>query len=388
MNPAIVAVGYNRPDDLERLLTSVNNAAYDSDDIPLVISLDKAANEADVLAVAEAFEWKHGEKIIRTFPERQGLRRHVLQCGDLSEKYGSVIILEDDLLVSPMFYKYVLQALDFYKDRQEIAGVSLYSHEWNGYARKHFRPIVDQYDAFLGQIGVSWGQCWTANAWSRFRAWYAEHEDKLEENFDVPYSINKWSSHSWGKYFTFYIVEKDLYYVMPRTSLSTNYSDVGQHAAMADNVYQVRLLQATDMQYRFPQPEEALRYDIFFENMTLAEHFPEELRRDGLCIDLIGLERVQLRQRYLLSTRRLPYAVIKSYGLQLRPAEMNVWQDIPGDDIFLYDTHTPAKAPADNRFRVFRYEIRGFSVKEIWYYATRLLKLSLSTHLAARLRKR
>ncbi len=378
MKPAIVAVGYNRPNDLVRLLESVNRATYPDEDVTLVISLDKASNEAEVVAAAEKFEWKHGEKIIRTFPERQGLRKHVIQCGDLTEKYGAVIILEDDLLVSPNFYRYTQQALEFYGDNPKIAGISLYTHEFNGYARKHFTPIADEYDAFLGQIGVSWGQCWTEYTWKRFKKWYLEHEDKLQENFDIPYVINRWSAQSWGKYYTYYIVENDLYYVFARNALTTNYSDAGQHVRVPDNTYQVRLLQSDKKDYKFPKFEDALRYDIFFENMKLAECFPEEIRKDGICIDLSGLERHKYKQRYILSTRALPYKVIKSYGLQLRPADMNIIYDIPGDEIRLYDREVPARAPKKTLFEVYHYEIRGFSSKEVFRYAKAYLKRMLS----------
>lgn len=374
MKPAIVAVGYNRPNDLLRLLNTVNAAKYETDDISLIISIDKAPNEEEVVKVAENFKWKHGEKIVRTFPERQGLRKHVIQCGDLSEKYGSVIILEDDLLVSPNFYRYTQQALDFYEDNEKIAGISLYTHEWNGYARKNFTPLADEYDAFLGQIGVSWGQCWTDSAWKGFKKWYAEHENNLCENFDIPYVINKWSDHSWGKYFTNYIVEKDLYYVFARTALSTNYSDAGQHVKISDNVFQVSLMQSEKKDYKFPEFEDAIRYDIFFENMKLSKYFSKEIQDEGICIDLTGLERHRYKQRYILSTRTLPYKVVRQFGLQLRPIEMNIMYDIPGDDIYLYDTKEAWSKPKNNAFKVFRYEIRGFSSKEILYYAKNLLK--------------
>ena len=112
MNPAIVVVGYSRPDTLKRLLQSVGNATYHDSDIDLIISLDKADNEEDVVKVANDFEWRFGKKTIRRFPERQGLRKHIIQCGDLTEKYGAVIILEDDLLVAPDYYEYVKAALD------------------------------------------------------------------------------------------------------------------------------------------------------------------------------------------------------------------------------------------------------------------------------------
>ena len=104
IKPVIVAVGYNRPHCMKRLLESIGNAEYEIDDVTLIISIDESNKSDLVQKVAEDFDWKHGEKIIRRFPERQGLKKHIIQCGDLSEKYGAVIILEDDLYVSPGFY--------------------------------------------------------------------------------------------------------------------------------------------------------------------------------------------------------------------------------------------------------------------------------------------
>ena len=44
---------------------------------------------------ATEYNWEYGEKIVRTFPERQGLKKHILQCGDYTSKYDVVVILED-----------------------------------------------------------------------------------------------------------------------------------------------------------------------------------------------------------------------------------------------------------------------------------------------------
>jgi len=118
--PAIVVVAYNRPNSLKRILQSISLANYNSQkDIPLIISIDKATNEDEVVKVAKEFKWNFGKKEIRTFKERQGLRKHVIQCGDLSIKYGAAIILEDDLFVSPNYYNYIVNALDFYENSRK-----------------------------------------------------------------------------------------------------------------------------------------------------------------------------------------------------------------------------------------------------------------------------
>lgn len=383
MNPAIVVVGYNRPDTLKRLLQSIGNANYYDRDINLVISLDKADNEEDVVKVADNFEWKYGKKIVRRFPKRQGLRRHIIQCGDLTEKYGAVIILEDDLLVAPDYYEYVKAALNCYKDEECITGIALYSHEWNGYARKNFVPMADQYDTYLGQYSITWGQCWNYKWWSQFKKWYLDHERKLVENPKIPMNINHWSDKSWGKYFVNYIVEKDKYYIIPRISRSTNCSDVGEHVKSADNVHQVRLMTGSVETYHFAPVNMAQRYDIFFESMNIKSFFEEEIG-DNLVVDLAGYGRTEDGKRYVLSTLSLPYKIVQSYGLQLRPYEMNIFQHVSGDGIFLYDTFTEDQAKKNRNQDVMRYEIRGFSVRDLLPYVKYLFNESIRNKIKRR----
>ena len=116
MNIAIVAVGYNRPDSMEQLLNTVVKADYANDKVDLIVSIDKGEKQNEIVKVAEKVEWLFGNKIIRAFPERQGLRKHIIQCGDLTEKYDAVVVLEDDLNVSEYFYTYVKQTLSFYEE--------------------------------------------------------------------------------------------------------------------------------------------------------------------------------------------------------------------------------------------------------------------------------
>ncbi|WP_051195889.1 glycosyltransferase [Clostridium paraputrificum] len=379
MNPTIVAVGYNRPDILKRLLHSIENAKYNTNNVNLIISIDKASNEMEVVKVAEEFIWSHGKKIIRRFPERQGLRKHILQCGDLTEKYGAVIILEDDLIVSTNFYEYTIAALNYYENEKCITGISLYSHEWNGYARKNFVTVADQFDTYLGQFSITWGQCWTDKWWRQFKQWYKDHEDKLEENYKIPSNINRWSDKSWGKYFVNYIVETNKFYVIPRVSYSTNCSDVGEHVRVADNVHQVRLMTGNVESYYFAPVNQAQKYDIFFENLKLENQFEKKICDEGIVIDLAGYGRKQNGKRYLLTTLELPYKILKSYGLQLRPYEMNIMYDIPGENIFLYDTKRAERKrnKKKNLIHVIRYEVRGFSVRDFIPYITFLVKQSL-----------
>lgn len=334
--PAIVAVGYNRPDSMRRLLTSIGAASYPEGDVPLIVSIDECADSDQVAAVAEAFTWRHGTKTVRRFPERQGLRRHILSCGDLSEEYGAVIVLEDDLIVSPSFYLFAAQAANRYRDDARICGTALYRHAWNGYAELPFAPVQNGYDVFFGQFSITWGQCWTDCQWKRFRTWYAEHEDRLPEANDaLPAGVSRWGDKSWGRYFVSYIVETDRYYAIPYIALSTNASDAGEHNRISDNAHQVALLDGVKELFELPDFDKGIRYDVFFERI-----FDDDFKIGGIdakeiCVNLNGTKQSTLGKSYVLTTDRANRERIASFGLSLRPIDANITANTAGEDICL-----------------------------------------------------
>ena len=267
IKPAIVAVGYNRPDGMKRLLESIGKAKYTSNDVPLIISIDESNKSDEVEEVAKAFEWKHGTKEIRRFPERQGLRKHIIQCGDYSEIYGAVIILEDDLVVANDFYSYVCAAHDKYGNEGDICGVSLYAFGCNQFTRYIFTPVPSLFDVYLGGMVVTWGQSWNSRQWRNFKMWYYENEDKLPSlNFKIPQDISSWTR-SWGRYFASFMAEKHLYYIYPYRSRTTCFSDFGEHNKVTIPVtfVQVPLMQGVPIGYILPEKSELIKYDSFYE---------------------------------------------------------------------------------------------------------------------------
>ncbi len=378
VQPAIVAIGYNRPEALRRLLISIGSADFSGMyNVTLVISLDKSDNQREVAAVAESFDWPYGQKKLRLYGTRQGLRAHVLACGDLARDYGAVILLEDDLVVSRAFYRYAVGALAYYGDAPELAGIALYSHAWNGYADVQFIAQRNAYDTYLGQYSITWGQCWSASQWRGFRRWYDAHgvlPDALAAR--VPADITHWPDTSWGKYFIYYMVENGLYYVIPYTSLSTNCEEAGQHAAGGCDAHQVMLLDDC-MDWRFAPIGQAVRYDVFFERIGLKMPPVAGLSGANVCVDLNDQKRASFGRRYLLSTARYDLPVVASFGMRMRPIEANVQYDVAGGDIRLYDTGGRAigRPVSDSAQRRMEYETYRLGWR-------RLLKYSLAAMFA------
>ena len=370
IKPVIVAVAYDRAESLRRLLFSIGKAEYKEKDIRLIISIDYKNNNNDVIEVAEKFIWKYGEKKIVTHSSNLGLRRHILECGNYAIQYGAAIILEDDLLVAPDFYTYAKAAQNFYKEEERIAGVALYSHEWNEYARKRFTPIADGNDVYFAQYSITWGQCWTSKQWKGFVEWY-ERNENLERKDNIPISIYNWSENSWGKYFVYYIIEKNKYYVVPYIALSTCFSEVGVHTKNITLDNQVRL-QLGEKEYKFTKFEEGLHYDIFFENKDLPHYLTQYTKGDSsICINLYGLKSKNLERnyKYVLTTQKRYGNLIQSFARQMRPIEMNVIYELLGDEIYLYECNTSDKEMNNyNLFREINYEAQGMPWQNALYY--------------------
>lgn len=361
---AIVVIAYNRPHSLKRILGSIGKAYYPRTDIPLVISIDRGDNK-EVLEIAEAFQWNYGDKRVLYQERNLGLRPHVLQCGNLTKEYENIIMLEDDIYVSPSFFAYTQQALEFVEENPDIAGVSLYQHLLNAHAREPFLPIDDGYDNWYMQMASSWGQAWTRRQWSDFYDWYMKWGSKDIASNTMPKNISSWSEKSWLKYFDKYLVETGKYFIYPRISLTTNFSDLGEHETKCINDLQVPMLMAKKKIYHFSTMEQSQSvYDIFYENQKLTEALKADcsnIAEDNVTIDLYGGKCTY--KRYLLSSSALPYDVVVRYGRKLRPIDMNVMEHIDGNAFFLYDTNQPAKAPKEDKVQKYLYHYRAFKAQ-------------------------
>ncbi len=329
----IIAVGYNRADAVERLLHSLSKAQYDYTDIRLVISIDHSGNE-EVVRAAENFKWDFGERVIIHHPQRLGLRRHIISCGDLTRKYGAVMVLEDDLYVSPDFYNYAMKALEQYGELPQIAGISLNTKRELLESAYPFFPLHRGDDIYFQQFATSWGQVWNEQMWSGFRNWYDSHPS-LPYHKDVLPEVLHYPDTSWAKFYQTYIVDTGKYYVYSYDSLTTNFGDAGQHFGSSSSAVQSVLFYGKK-DYRMPQFEDGVKYDIYGEPAGLGEYLGVE--EEHFTCDLWGRKPSESYRRYVLSSRRLDYKVLKSFAMQMKPAELNILEEIPGKELCLYDT--------------------------------------------------
>lgn len=376
MKPTIVIVAFNRPASLQRLLTSISRADYSAKyEIPLIISIDKSDSD-EVTDVAKKFVWKYGDKILINRQARLGLKNHVLLCGDLAEEYSSIIMLEDDLFVSPYFYHYAEKALNYYKNDNKIAGVSLYNYRINETAQRPFEPIHDGTDVYFIQLPSSWGQVWDRVQWKEFRIWNDHRKNLIEADDRLPANVISWPKTSWKREFAKYMVANNKYFVYPRISLTTNYGDIGTHGKQQNFNVQVSLL-LKKMDHRFCQISDSLAvYDAHMEILAdVLSRLNKKLALIDYEVDLYGTKKMEkINKDYVLTSKKCN-AFKLSFSSDMRPHETGIINDIQGDNFRL--SHVSAvsrkKVSISNRINKMLYDTTLLSTRNILLFAIYVL---------------
>lgn len=167
---------YNRPEHVRRSIESLlrNELAAQSE---LFIYADAAKDETEETAVTEVRRYIKGiegfKSVHITERERNwGLANNVIDgVTTLVNRYGRVIVLEDDLIVAPYFLQFMNDALETYKDSQEVGHIQAcdFTHD----------PSLP--DTFLIKWTGSWGWATWDRAWKKFNPNGKELLKQLEE---------------------------------------------------------------------------------------------------------------------------------------------------------------------------------------------------------------
>lgn len=377
---AIVAIGYNRLKSMKRLLGSLLNAHYHVSNIPLVISID-CSGDGELYDYVRAFEWPFGPKYVNIQTERLGLLKHVLQCGGLTMYFKAVVLLEDDVYVSEYFYDYITKAVEYYYDDERIGGISLYRNEMGGTL-----PIAlpqDGKDVFLRQSVASWGECWTDRMWSGFQRWFDSPAKRDLSLIDMPEYIKGWKK-AWSKFYMAYQIVNDKYFVFPSVSLTTCFSEAGEHG-FDSTIGQVTLLSGAK-EFSFVPFENMTKYDIYGTDSRLYEWIG--IPKDDLIVSFRGIRTNIKGVRYILSPYSYPYLKVKSFGLDLFPIELNVRYNLPGNGLFLYDTSAPGRAAKNPPITIAYYYLKNFDIRLLSRYTIHYIKHAILRKLEGRFNAR
>lgn len=325
--PVIVIPAYKREKSLLRLLSTIENAEYPHK-ATLIISLEGGASD-DVKRTAHNFISLKLKVLVVEQEARLGLKKHIIKCADYCFEYGSVIVLEDDLVVDKYYYKYASEALLYYDNFNMIAGIALYALEFNESAGLPFRPMHNGYSTYISQIPCSWGQCWTATQWRLFRQWFNSSDDS--DVFDkqrIPTSVANWPDSSWKKYFAAYLVHTNRYFVFPYQSHSSNCADSGgTHVVDGSHMYHTCFAcqRRPFPEYHFsPILDAEVAYDSYLEPCGEGIYRSIHKAKEDVEIDTLGVKPFSLlrKKRYVLTCRKTSKS-LRMYPQSYRPVEHN-----------------------------------------------------------------
>lgn len=156
---------YNRPKHTRQTVEALqrNEIASESD---LFIFSDAPKNLKAVAAVREVREYIRGITGFKsvTVVEREnnfGLAASIIDgVTNLCDEYGQVIVLEDDLVVSPVFLTFMNTALDKYRDEERVMQIS-----GNMFPVLHPETLPK---TFFCRATTSWGWATWERAWRKF----------------------------------------------------------------------------------------------------------------------------------------------------------------------------------------------------------------------------
>lgn len=161
----IVLFVFNRPEHTRKTIESLlANRLSDRSD--LFIFSDGAKSLDDVKAVKKVREYLKGVKGFQSIKivehyKNIGLANSVINgVEEIVQRFGRVIVIEDDLLLARGFLTYMNQALDIYEGNPKVFSVGGYSPPIS--ISQHY-----PFDSYLSYRCCTWGWGTWADRWSR-----------------------------------------------------------------------------------------------------------------------------------------------------------------------------------------------------------------------------
>jgi Glycosyl transferase family 2 len=238
---------FNRPKHLAHTIAALRSNAL-AEETPVFVFCDGARHPGEAEQVRQVREIAKSMTgfLSLTVIEREhnlGLANSIIDgVSHLCAEYGSVIVLEDDLLTSPDFLQFMNQGLALYADDDRVASIHGYSYP------------IDNKDApqsYFLRGADCWGWSTWARAWKHFEADGKKLLSELEQqNLGYRFDYDGNSSfiemlrnqingknNSWAIRWHASAYLLDMLTLYPRQSLVVNFGfdDSGTHCSAVDH---------------------------------------------------------------------------------------------------------------------------------------------------------
>jgi hypothetical protein len=189
----VVLFAFNRPEHTAQMLDALskNELAKESD---LIVYLDGPRNPDDSELIERVYQVIAGIKgfrsiVINRKTANAGLASNIVEgVSDVISRYGRVIVLEDDIVTSPKFLKYMNDALEYYASDKRVWHISGFS-EIIGINRPD--------SSFLWRVMHCWGWATWMDRWTNFeknpQELIDEFTPEMIERFNLDGCQNFWA---------------------------------------------------------------------------------------------------------------------------------------------------------------------------------------------------
>lgn len=236
MKAPVVIFAFNRADQLRMALNKLANAEGVGER-DVIMYIDGPRNERDAIGIDEVYRLAI-EYQTRGLP-RMEIRRRERNYGcqknisgaitDVLAKYGRIIVVEDDVLVSRFFLRYMDEALDLYEGDMRIWGI-------NGHQNPYMRiPRSYPHEVYLSPRNLCTGWGTWKDRWDPVDFQIKDYMEfmSIDENrtrvenagIDIKWMLDKHyvgKLNSWALPCTYYMIKNGLFVIEPRWSLTKN----------------------------------------------------------------------------------------------------------------------------------------------------------------------
>ena len=269
---------YKKLDTLKETVSAIQKNHLAKDTTVYIFS-DGAKHDRDLAAVNEVRKFIHSidgfrEIFIIESPVNKGLANSIIAgVTKIINEFGKVIVVEDDLRLTPNFLTFMNDSLNFYENDSRVFSVSGFifsmpvSHDY-------------QYDIFFTKRHCSWGWAMWKDRWNEID-WNVQDFPEFIHSVNQQKSFNKLGSdlthslirqqkgeiNSWAIRCNYHQFKKQSYTVYPVKSKVDNigFGEAATHTVQRFNKYKTTLESQPKFQFKFP--------DEVFEDQNLLKSF-------------------------------------------------------------------------------------------------------------------
>ncbi|MBE5823706.1 MAG: sugar transferase [Butyrivibrio sp.] len=276
----VAVFAYNRPDKIKACIGALEKCEL-ANKTELFVFADGYKGDKDKEKVLEVQEWLHDYVARKEYAfsnvtlvikkQNAGLARSIIEgVTRLMDTYDQAIVVEDDLLVSPLFLRYMNEGLEYYKNNKKIWAMASY-----GYDLKALKKY--DHDIYYGYRASSWGWASWKDRWDTVDWEVSDYQQlmkdkKAQKKFCrgggdlLTYLTMQMNgkSDSWAIRWNYAACKQDMLTVYPRLGLVSNHGFDGSGTHSGKSGY-AEVLNLSDN-----------AYDITFEDLKLDKRITRE----------------------------------------------------------------------------------------------------------------